>query len=107
MDEKTKKMSFYPRNQNNIINFPKNKKPNLQAKAKDQILAESLVNINENMSTDKWDITVVPDHVLYTLSTCGEVLELEPIVAQRLIANLSSKILKLKDELTNPFGDIL
>jgi len=105
--EKTKKMSFYPRNQNNIINFPKNEKPNLQAKAKDQILAESLVNINENMSTDKWDITVVPDHVLYTLSTCGEVLELEPIVAQRLIANLSSKILKLKDELANPFGDIL
>jgi hypothetical protein len=59
------------------------------------------------MSTDEWDITVVPDHVLYTLSTCGEVLELEPIVAQRLIANLSSKILKLKDELANPFGDIL
>jgi len=58
------------------------------------------------MSTDKWDITVVPDHILYTLSTCGEILELKPIVARRLIANLSSKILKLKDELANPYGEL-
>ena len=99
-------MSFYPRHQNNIINFPKNKKPNLKAEAKDNIVAECLVNINENMSTDKWDITVVPDHILYTLSTCGEILELKPIVARRLIANLSSKILKLKDELADPYGEL-
>ena len=100
------KMSFYPRHQNNIINFPKNKKPNLKAEAKDQVIAECLVNINENMNTDKWDITVVPDHILYTLSTCGEVLELEPIVARRLIANLSTVVMKLRDQIANPFGDI-
>ena len=46
-------MSFYPRNQNNIINFPKNKKPNLKAEAKDKVIAECLVNINENMNRDK------------------------------------------------------
>ena len=101
-----KKMSFYPRHQNNIINFPKNKKPNLKAEAKDKVIADCLVNINENMNTDKWDITVVPDHILYTLSTCGEVLELKPIVARRLIANLSTVVLKLRDQIANPFGEI-
>ena len=100
------KMSFYPRHQNNIINFPKNKKPNLKAEAKDKVIAECLVNINENMNTDKWDITVVPDYIIYTLSTCGEVLELKPIVARRLIANLSTVVMKLRDELANPLGDI-
>ena len=103
---KDKKMSFYPRNQNNIINFPKNKKPNFKAEAKDKIIAECLVNINENMNTDKWDITVVPDHILYTLSTCGEVLELKPIVARRLIANLSTVVMKLRDQISNPFGEL-
>ena len=100
------KMSFYPRHQNNIINFPKNKKPNLKAEAKDQVIAECLVNINENMKTDKWDIIIVPDHIIYTLSTCGEVLELEPIVARRLIANLSTVVIKLRDQAANPLGDI-
>ena len=103
---KEKKMSFYPRNHNNVINFPKNKKPNLQAEAKDKIIAECLVNINENMMTDKWDISVVPDHILYTLSTCGEVLELKPIVARRLIANLSTVVMKLRDQIANPFGEL-
>ena len=103
---KEKKMSFYPRNHNNVINFPKNKKPNLQAEAKDKIIAECLVNINENMNTDKWDITVVPDHILYTLSTCGEVLELKPIVARRLIANLATVVMKLRDQIANPFGEL-
>ena len=104
--QEEKKMSFYPRNQNNIINFPKNKKPNLKAEAKDKIIAECLVNINENMNTDKWDITVVPDHIIYTLSTCGEVLELKPIVARRLIANLATVVMKLRDQIANPFGEI-
>ena len=100
------KMSFYPRHQNNIINFPKNKKPNLKAETVDKVIAQDLVCINENMKSDKWDITVVPDHILYTLSTCGEVLELKPIVGRRLIANLSTKVMKLSDELANPLGDI-
>ena len=100
-------MSFYPRHQNNIINFPKNKKPNLKAEAVDKVIAQDLVCINENMKSDKWDITVVPDHIVYTLSTCGEVLELEPIVARRLIANLSTVIMKLHDQLANPFGEEL
>ena len=103
---KEKKMSFYPRNHNNVINFPKNKKPNLQAEAKDKIIAECLVNINENMMMDKWDITVVPDHIIYTLSTCGEVLELKPIVARRLIANLATVVMKLRDQIANPFGEL-
>ena len=100
-------MSFYPRNQNNIINFPKNKKPNFKAEAKDKIIAECLVNINENMNTNKWDITVVPDHILYTLSTCGEVLELKPIVARRLVANLATELGKKRIEITDPFGDLI
>ena len=100
------KMSFYPRHQNNIINFPKNKKPNLKAETVDKVIAQDLVCINENMKSDKWDITVVPNHIVYTLSTYGEVLELEPIVARRLIANLSTVIMKLSDELANPLGDI-
>ena len=99
-------MSFYPRHQNNIINFPKNKKPNLKAEAVDKVIAKDLICIQENMKSDKWDITNVPDHIIYTLSTCGEVLELEPIVARRLIANLSTVIMKLRDQLANPFGDI-
>ena len=101
------KMSFYPRHQNNIINFPKNKKPNLKAETVDKVIAQDLVCINENMKSDKWDITVVPDHIVYTLSTYGEVLELEPIVARRLIANLSTVIMKLRDQLANPFGEEL
>ena len=58
------------------------------------------------MNTDKWDITVVPDHIIYTLSTCGEVLELKPIVARRLIANLATVVMKLRDQIANPFGEI-
>ena len=100
------KMSFYPRHQNNIINFPKNKKPNLKAESVDKVIAKDLVCINENMKDKNWDISVVPDHVIYTLSTYGEVLEIEPIVARRLIANLSTKVMKLSDELANPLGDI-
>ena len=99
-------MSFYQRNQNKIINFPKNKKPNLKAEAIDKVIAKDLICIQENMMMDKWDISVVPDHVLYTLSTCGEVLELKPIVARRLIANLSTVVMKLRDQIANPFGDL-
>ena len=99
-------MSFYPRNQNNIINFPKNKKPNLKAEAKDKVIAQDLVCINENMKSDKWDISVIPNHILYTLSQYGEVLELEPIVARRLIANLSTVVMKLHDQLANPLGEL-
>ena len=90
-----------------FVNFPKNKKPNLKAEAKDKVIAQDLVCINENMKSDKWDITVVPNHIVYTLSTYGEVLELEPIVARRLIANLSTVIMKLRDQLANPFGEEL
>ena len=100
------KMSFYPRHQNNIINFPKNKKPNLKAETVDKVIAKDLVCINENMKSDKWDITVVPNHIVYTLSTYGEVLELEPIVARRLIANLSTVIMKLHDQLASPLGEL-
>ena len=100
-------MSFYPRHQNNIINFPKNKKPNLKAETVDKVIAKDLICINENMKSDKWDITVVPENIVYTLSTYGEVLELEPIVARRLIANLSTVIMKLRDQLANPFGEEL
>jgi len=99
-------MSFYPRHQNNIINFPKNKKPNLKAETVDKVIARDLVCIQENMKSDQWDVSVIPDHIIYTLSTYGEVLELEPIVARRLIANLSTKVMKLSDELANPLGDI-
>ena len=104
--QEEKKMSFYPRNQNNIINFPKNKKPNLKAEAVDKVIAKDLICIHENMKSDKWDIAVVPDHIIYTLSTCGEVLELEPIVARRLIANLSTVVMKLRDQIANPFGEL-
>ena len=100
------KMSFYPRHQNNIINFPKNKKPNLKAETADKVIAKDLICIHENMKSDKWDVSVVPDHIVYTLSQYGEVLELEPIVARRLIANLSTVVIKLRDQAANPFGDI-
>ena len=99
-------MSFYPRHQNNIINFPKNKKPNLKAETVDKVIARDLVCIQENMKSDQWDVSAIPDHIIYTLSTYGEVLELEPIVARRLIANLSTKVMKLSDELANPLGNI-
>ena len=101
------KMSFYPRHQNNIINFPKNKKPNLKAETVDKVIAKDLICINENMKSDKWDITVVPDHIVYTLSTYGEVLELEPIVARRLIANLATDLSKRRLETDNPYGELI
>jgi len=50
---------------------------------------------------------VIPDHVLYTLSTFGEVLELEPIVARRLVANLATELGKKRIEITDPFGDLI
>ena len=100
------KMSFYPRHQNNIINFPKNKKPNLKAESVDKVIAKDLICIHENMKDKNWDISIVPNHILYSLSTYGEVLEIEPIVARRLIANLSTVVMKLRDQAANPFGDI-
>jgi hypothetical protein len=73
MEEKI--MTFYPRNQNNVIKFPKNEKPNPKSEAVNKIIAENLVFINENINSKNWDVVVIPDHVLYALFNCGEVLE--------------------------------
>ena len=95
------------RNQNNVIQFPKNEKPNPKSEAVNKIIAENLIFINENINSKNWDVVVIPDHVLYTLSNFGEVLELEPIVARRLVANLATELGKKRIEITDPFGDLI
>ena len=95
-------MSFHPRNQNNIIQFPKatNKEVANQK-------ALYVFRISKTMMDPTWDVSQVPDKELTMLSNFGEVLEFEPIVARRLIANLATEVAKRRLDALNPYGDEL
>ena len=98
-------MSFHPRNQNNIIQFPK--ATNKEVADQDKKTALSVLTISQNMNDKTWDVAQVPDQELTMLSNFGEVLEFEPIVARRLIANLATELKKLKLETINPWNELI
>ena len=98
-------MSFYKRFQKNILQFPKAK--NKEALDQDQKTTMALITIEKQMTEDSWDVQVCPDHVLSILTQFGEVIELKPIVARRLIANLATELAKRRLNETNPYGDII
>ena len=98
-------MSFHPRNQNNIIQFPK--ATNKEVADQDKKTALSVLTISQNMKDPTWDVAHVPDQELTMLSNFGEVLEFEPIVARRLIANLATELAKRRLDALNPYGDEL
>ena len=95
-------MSFHPRNQNNIIQFPK---ANNKEVANQKALY--VFRISKTMMDPTWDVAQVPDKELTMLSNFGEVLEFEPIVARRLIANLATEVAKRRLDALNPYGDEL
>jgi len=98
-------MSFHPRNQNNIIQFPK--ATNKEVVDQDKKTALAVAGISQNMMDPTWDIAQVPNTELATLSQFGEVIEFTPIVARRLIANLATEVAKRRLDALNPYGDEL
>ena len=98
-------MSFHPRNQNNIIQFPK--ATNKEVADQDKKTALAVAAISQNMMDSTWDIADIPNPELTTLSQFGEVIEFSPIVARRLIANLATELSKRRLDALNPYGDEL
>jgi len=67
----------------------------------------AILTVEKQMTENSWDIQSCPDHILSTLAQCGEIIEFMPMVARRLIANLTTELKKLRLEITNPFGEEL
>jgi len=98
-------MSYKPRNQNNIIKFP-----GVNSKAvedQDKNTDSTVLEISKKMTESTWDIQPMHDLELSVLAQFGECLEFKPIVARRLIANLSTELKKERLINLNPYGDIL
>ena len=71
------------------------------------IYIHTFLNIEKNMTEDSWDVQHCPDYILNILAQFGEVIELKPIVARRLVANLATELVKRRLEATDPFGDLI
>ena len=100
-------MSFFKRFQNNIIKFPNEKRlENEKALDQDKKTRAAVLTIEKQMTEDNWDIQHCPDHILTILAQFGEVIELKPIVARRLIANLATDLSKSRLETDNPYGEL-
>ena len=82
------------RKQNNVIQFPIAENPKLR-KQKDDLVALTLT-IEKIMNEPIWEFAPIGDHNLELLAQFGEGITFKPLTAQRLIANLSTELAKLR-----------
>ena len=88
------KMTFKKRNQNNVIHFPG--KDNLKFNEQKKEMANLIVLLEKIMDGPMWDVQPFHEHHLELLSDFGEGFTFTPRTSQRLIANLSTEVLKLR-----------
>ena len=98
-------MPYKKRNQDNVIKFPGTE--NKEVEEQDNKTAKTVYDITIKLKEPVWDIQHIHDAELGILSQFGEVLEFEPIVARRLIANLATELKKLKLETINPWNELI
>tara|TARA_X000001388_G_scaffold66645_1_gene53535 strand:+ start:266 stop:547 length:282 start_codon:yes stop_codon:yes gene_type:complete len=87
-------MSTEKRNQNNIVNFPGVKNPFLDKHKRN--LVNHTVSIAEKMTMDNWHHNSINNNELQILSNHGETIKFAPEVAARLIAVLSTTLIRNK-----------
>ena len=101
MEIEAQAMSFKKRNQNNVVQFPG--KENLQLIEQKKEMAGLVVLLEKIMDGPMWDIQPFHHHHLELLSNFGEGITFTPRTSQRLIANLSTEVLKRRQVEEEPY----
>ena len=95
-------MSFHPRNQNNIIQFPGKENKEVRKQKNDLVLLT--LTIEKLMNAPGWDVTPITTKAIEQLAQFGEAISFSPITSQRLIACLCTEFIKYRlDNKEDPY----